>query len=46
MTKVEVEVRSFISKRQYNYFLNYFRKKARFLDKEKQLTYYLSGPKD
>jgi len=43
---IEVEIRSFISKNQYQKLLRFFRREGKFLDKEKQTTYYFSGPKD
>jgi len=43
---IEVEARSFITKKQYEDFLKFFRKKGKFLGRDKQITYYLSGPKD
>jgi len=43
---LEVEVRSFITKSQYNSFLKFFKKKGKFLNRENQTTYYFSGSHD
>lgn len=43
---IEVEVRSFISKQKYNQLLKYFKKEAKFLGKDYQITYYFSGTPD
>jgi len=43
---IEVEVRSFISRKKYNHLLKYFKKNGKFLGKDNQITYYFSGPKD
>jgi len=43
---IEVEIRSFLTKKQYENFLKYFKKKGKFLEKENQITYYFSSPKD
>lgn len=43
---IEVEVRSFITKKQYENFLKYFKTNGKFLGKENQITYYLAGPND
>lgn len=43
---IEIEVRSFITKKQYENFLKHFKKKGKFLGKDNQVTYYFSGSKD
>lgn len=43
---IEVEVRSFISKQKYNQLLKYFKKEAKFLGEDNQITYYFSGTPD
>ncbi len=43
---VEVEIRSFINKQKYLDLIKFLKKKAKFLEQEKQLTYYFSGPAD
>ncbi len=43
---IEVEVRSFINKKQYQDLLKFFRKNGKFLRKENQTTYYFSGKQD
>lgn len=39
--KVEVELRSIITKQKYDQLLKFFKSKAKFLGKEEQLTHYL-----
>ncbi len=46
MKKVEVEIRSFISKGQYQGLLSFFRKNARFLRRDSQETHYLESKED
>lgn len=43
---LEVEARSFISEDEYNRLLGFLKKKATFLGKENQITYYFSGSQD
>jgi predicted adenylyl cyclase CyaB len=43
---IEVETKSFISKSQYYNLLKFFKKNGKFLGKDNQTTYYLSGKKD
>lgn len=44
--KIEVELRSFITKKKYEELGNYFRDNADFLDEDEQETVYLSAPLD
>ncbi len=46
MKNIEVEVRSFISKEKYEELLNFFKRKAKFLKEDYQITYYFSGNND
>ena len=43
---IETEVRSFITPSQYKRLLGYFKKNAKSLARENQITYYFSGPHD
>jgi len=43
---IEVEVRSFISKSQYQNLLDFFKKNGKFLGDDYQITYYFSGKND
>jgi len=43
---IEVEVRSFISPRQYEELIQFFRANARFVNEDYQITYYFSGEND
>lgn len=43
---IEVEVRAFISKTQFERLLGFMKQNANFLKKDNQLTLYLSGDKD
>jgi len=43
---IEVEIRSFISQSQYQKLLKRLKKEGRFCNKDYQITYYFSGPKD
>ncbi len=44
--EIEVELRSFITKEQYEYFLDFFRKNGKFLNEDEQETHYLSTDQD
>lgn len=48
MTKrnIEVEIRSFVSKKKYNELLRFFQKNGRFLGRDSQTTYYYRSPWD
>lgn len=43
---IEVEVRSFISEKQYNELLEFMQKNAKLIKKDNQITYYFSGDND
>ena len=43
---IEVEVRSFISEKQYSELLEFMQKNAKLLKKDNQITYYFSGDND
>ncbi len=43
---IEVEVRSFISIKQYNELLEFMQKNAKLIKKDNQITYYFSGDND
>lgn len=43
---IEVEVRSFISEKQYNELLAFMQKNAKLIKKDNQITYYFSGDND
>src|SRR3989338_5024919 len=44
--QIEVEVRSFLSKEEYDRLLRFFQKEARFTSEEEQETLYFDGPQD
>ena len=46
MKHIEVEIRSFISKEEYERFLTFFRANAKFLTEDYQETYYFDCPQD
>ena len=46
MMVIEVEVRSFIDEEEFNKLLEFFRKNAKFLKDDFQVTVYFSGDKD
>ncbi len=46
MQNIEVEVKSLISKEQYEDLLNFFHKNAKFLKEDYQETYYFDAPVD
>lgn len=46
MQNIEVEIRSFLTKDQYEYFLGYFKKNGEFVNEDYQETYYFDGPQD
>lgn len=43
---IEVEVRSFISPRQYEELVKFFKESGRFIDEDYQTSYYFSGEND
>ena len=43
---IEVEIRSFISKEQYETLLTFFRKNSKFLEEDYQETFYFDCPQD
>lgn len=43
---IEAEIRSFIDEKQYKSLLKFFKKEAKFLGEEKQVTRYFSGEQD
>ena len=43
---IEVEIRSFISKEQYNELLEFFKKEAEFINEDFQETYYFNTKED
>ncbi len=46
MANIEVEVRSFITKEQYEQLLGFFKAKAQLLKEDTQETFYFSGEQD
>ena len=46
MQNIEVEIRSFITKEQYNKLLDYFKKEGRFVKEDYQETYYFDAKED
>lgn len=46
MKNIEAEIRSFIDEKKYRSLLKFFKKEAKFLGEEKQLTKYFSGEQD
>jgi predicted adenylyl cyclase CyaB len=46
MKNIECEIRSFITKRQYEELLSFFDENAESLGKDEQVTYYFSGDAD
>lgn len=43
---IEVEIRSFISEKQFNQLLGYMKQNAKFLGEDNQISYYFSGSAD
>lgn len=43
---IEVEVRSFLTEAQFKKLLHYFKKEAKFLGKDDQVTFYFDCPED
>ena len=46
INNIEVEIRSFLSKEQYEHFLDYFKKNGTFVKEDYQETYYFDGEQD
>ena len=46
MKNIEVEIRSFITEDQYNELIDRFKKEAKFLGEDKQITYYFNCDED
>ncbi len=46
MKNIEAEVRSFLTKNQYDRLLKFFKKNAKFVMKDNQVTYYFTGDHD
>ena len=46
MNNIEVELRSFVTKEEYDQLINYFNKKAKYLSEESQITYYYNSKED
>jgi len=46
MKDVEVEIRSFISKNKYEYMLEFFKEKGKFINEDEQVTYYFDCDED
>lgn len=46
MENIEVEIRSFITQKQYFLLLKFFQKKGKFIGEDFQETYYLDNPQD
>lgn len=43
---IETEIRSLIDEKEYKRLLRFFKKEAKFLGQEKQISYYFSGDQD
>ncbi|EKE25510.1 MAG: hypothetical protein ACD_5C00134G0005 [uncultured bacterium] len=43
---IETEIRSLIDEKEYKKLLRFFKKEAKFLGQEKQISYYFSGEQD
>ena len=43
---IEVEIRSLVTKNQYDNLFKFFKKEGKFLGEEKQISYYFSGEID
>ncbi|HLD05535.1 MAG TPA: CYTH domain-containing protein [Candidatus Nanoarchaeia archaeon] len=43
---IEVEIRSFVTKEQYTELLNFFRKNAKFINEDDQVTHYFDAKED
>ena len=46
MENIEVEIKTLLTKEQYQQFLAFFSKKGELLDEDDQITYYFDGDKD
>ncbi|MBU3896995.1 MAG: CYTH domain-containing protein [Nanoarchaeota archaeon] len=46
MKDIETEVRSFLTKEQYDKLLDFFKKNGEFVKKDYQITYYFTGEQD
>lgn len=46
MKNIECEIRSFITKDQYNSLIEHFKKEAKFLGEDEQVTYYFDSRQD
>lgn len=46
MKNIELEIRSFLSKTEYRKLLRFFKKNAKFIRQDNQITYYFDCPQD